>query len=77
MLKGRAQEPVFWVLAAITSASEPVVLQGVPLLILSNGLISFPVFAAYAVVSYALNFGQATFFRKYGLLAWVLLRAVS
>ena len=76
MLKGRAQEPVFWVLAAITSAIEPFVIRGIPLLILSNGLISIPTFVGYAVTSYALNFGQATFFRKSGLLAAVLLRVV-
>jgi hypothetical protein len=76
MLKGRAQERVFWVLAAITSAIEPFVIQGIPLLILSGGLITPAAFAGYAVVSYALNFGQATFFRKYGLLAAVLLRVV-
>ena len=76
MLKGRAQERVFWVLAAITSAIEPFVIQGIPLLILSGGLISIPTFVGYAVTSYALNFGQATFFRKYGLLAAVLLRVV-
>jgi hypothetical protein len=50
------------------------ILQGVPLLVLSEGAISAGVFAAYAVHSFTLNFTAAVSFRRYGLLAAVLVR---
>jgi hypothetical protein len=74
ILKGRRQSQVFWALAALSSLLEPGVLQGVPLLILSKGAITLPVFAGYFVQSYALNFTQAVFFRKYGFLASIVVR---
>jgi hypothetical protein len=76
ILRGRAQEPTFWVLALLSSAVEPLVLQGVPLLVLSEGAITPPVFAAYAIHSFALNLSAAVLFRRAGLLAPVVVRLV-
>ncbi len=45
-----------------------------PLLIISNGAIGPVAFAAYALHSYAFNFTAAVTFRRYGLLAPVLVR---
>ena len=74
ILRGRGQDPTFWVLAGLSSTIEPMILQGVPLLVLSEGAISAGVFAAYAVHSFTLNFTAAVSFRRYGLLAAVLVR---
>jgi hypothetical protein len=76
ILRGRGQAGVFWALAVLTSAVEPLILQGVPLLVLSQGAISAGAFAAYAVHSFALNLTAAISFRRYGLLAAVLVRLV-
>jgi hypothetical protein len=75
-LRGRGQQRTFWALALLTSSIEPFVLQGVPLLILSQGAITPPVFAAYAVHSFAFNLSAAVLFRRAGLLSPVLLRLV-
>jgi hypothetical protein len=72
-LRGRGQTQTFWTLAALCAAIEPV-LQGIPLMILSNGAIGPAAFAAYALHSYAFNFAAAVTFRRYGLLAPVLVR---
>jgi hypothetical protein len=72
-LGGRGQARTFWILAAISSAIEPV-LQGGALLAESEGAIGPWVFAAYVVHSYAFNLAAATCFRRYGLLAAVLVR---
>jgi hypothetical protein len=72
-LRGRGQTRTFWVLAALAAALEPVV-QGVPLLLVSAGAIGPAAFAAYAVHSYAFNLAAAVGFRRYGLLAAVLVR---
>jgi len=73
VLRGRGQTPTFWILAALCAAMEPV-LQGIPLLVLANGAIGPAAFAAYASHSYAFNFTAAVSFRRYGLLAPVLVR---
>ena len=73
VLRGRGQTRTFWVLAALSAAVEPA-MQGVPLLMLSNGAIGPAAFAAYALHSYAFNFAAAVFFRRFGLLAPVLVR---
>ena len=72
-LRGRGETRTFWVLAALSAALEPA-MQGVPLLILSNGAIGPAAFAAYALHSYAFNFAAAVSFRRSGLLAPVLVR---
>ncbi|CAA9549924.1 MAG: hypothetical protein AVDCRST_MAG88-691, partial [uncultured Thermomicrobiales bacterium] len=72
-LRGRGQAPVFWVLAALSAAAEPV-LQGGSLLGASSGAIGPGTFAAYVVHAYAFNFTAAICFRRYGLLAAVLVR---
>ena len=66
LLKGRWQTPIFWILAVILSAWEPLSqdvgrLTGLDL-VLQFGL------------AYALNLTQAAFFRKYGFLAAILVR---
>jgi hypothetical protein len=73
-LRGRGQTQAFWVLAALSAAIEPGPVQGIPLLILANGAIGPAAFAAYALHSYAFNFAAAVSFRRYGLLAPVLVR---
>jgi hypothetical protein len=72
-LRGRGQTRTFWVLAALSAAIEPAT-QGIPLLILANGAIGPAAFAAYALHGYAFNFAAAVSFRRYGLLAPVLVR---
>jgi hypothetical protein len=73
VLRGRGQSRMFWGLAALSAAIEPA-MQGIPLLILANGAVGPAAFAAYAVHSYAFNFAAAVSFRRYGLLAPVLVR---
>ena len=72
-LKGRGQAPAFWALAALAAAAEPV-LQGGALLGASGGALGPGVFAAYVVHAYAFNFTAAACFRRYGLLAAILVR---
>lgn len=73
LLKGRAQNKIFWTLAVLTSAVEPVI-QGVPLMQLAGGDIGIFSFFAYAIHAYAFNFAAAVCFRFYGLLGAVLVR---
>jgi hypothetical protein len=73
LLKGRAQNKIFWALAVLTSAVEPVI-QGIPLMQLAGGEIGVLSFAAYAVHAYAFNFAAAVCFRSYGLLGAILVR---
>ena len=72
-LRGRAQDRVFWVLAALTSLIEPLT-QDVPALQRSE-----LVGAASVVflIDYALNFVQAILFRRYGFLAAILMRVAT
>jgi hypothetical protein len=72
-LRGRGQTSTFWLLAAVCAAIEPA-LQGIPLLILAGGAIGPAAFVAYALHSYTFNFAAAVSFRRYGLLAPVLVR---
>jgi hypothetical protein len=73
LLKGRAQNKIFWALAVLTSAVEPVI-QGIPLMQLAGSEIGVLSFAAYAVHAYAFNFAAAVCFRSYGLLGAILVR---
>lgn len=72
-LRGRAQDRVFWVLAALTSLIEPA----------TQDLIAFQrseLVAAASVVfviDYALNFAQAVFFRRSGFFAAILMRVAT
>ena len=52
LLKGRAQTKIFWILAVLTSAIEPLI-QGVPLMQLAGGEIGILSFFAYAVHTYS------------------------
>ena len=72
-LRRRGQTQSFWILAALSSAIEPTT-QGISLYVLANGAIGLAAFAAYLVHSYAFNFTSAVSFRRYGLLAPVLVR---
>lgn len=69
ILKRKGQERIFWILAVLTSAIEPLTsiqdMQVIPGLVM-------PVVAANI---YAFNFAQAAMFRKYGFLAAILVRA--
>ncbi|MBD2156907.1 hypothetical protein [Leptolyngbya sp. FACHB-16] len=73
LLKGRAQNKIFWTLAVLTSAVEPLI-QGIPLMQLAGGEIGIFAFFAYAVHAYAFNFAAAVCFRSYGLLGAILVR---
>ena len=72
-LRARGQAPSFWVLAVLSSALEPA-LQGTSVLAMAEGAIGPGVFAAYVVESFSHNFASAVLFRRYGLLAAVLVR---
>jgi hypothetical protein len=72
-LRGRGQPHTFWALAALSAAIEPA-MQGIPLFVLANGAIGPAAFGTYLVHSYAFNFAAAVSFRRYGLLAPVLVR---
>ncbi|MFN8491278.1 MAG: hypothetical protein U0350_27015 [Caldilineaceae bacterium] len=67
-LKGRGQTQTFWVLAVLTSFIEPLTqdLDALPL-----GVVML---VAVLLKGFGLNFIQATFFRKYGFLAAILMR---
>jgi hypothetical protein len=72
-LRGRGQAPAFWALAALSAAAEPL-MQGGMLLGASGGALGPGVAAAYVIHAYAFNFAAAVSFRRYGLLAAVLVR---
>lgn len=68
LLRGRWQSPIFWVLAALTSLLE--------VMTLAQDINVIPGLAMPIVVAetYAFNLTQATFFRRFGYLAAILLR---
>lgn len=68
VLRGRAQSPIFWGLAVISSALEVMTL--LPDINVIPGLAMPPV----VIETYAFNFMQAAFFRKFGFVAPILLR---
>jgi len=70
ILKGRAQETTFWVLAALTALLEPLSQDLGPILHTSMKATFVVVF----LEDYALNLGQAWLFRRYGFLSAILLR---
>ena len=73
LLRGRGQVPTFWALAAASTLFEPL-LQGVGLFVMGGGVITVGMLAAYMVTALALNFAQVLFYRRYGLVASVLIR---
>jgi hypothetical protein len=73
ILRGRAQAPTFWVLAVLASTIESA-LQGPAVLAAAQGAIDPLAFGLYAVHNFGFNFGAAVLFRRYGLLAPVLVR---
>ena len=75
-LRGRGERRTFWTLAALSAAIEPCI-QGIPLMVLSNGAIGPAAFGAYAIHSYAFNFTAGVTYRRYGLLAPVLVRLAN
>jgi hypothetical protein len=68
VLRRRFQDPVFWILAVLTSFLEP--FTQTPDLQVLPGLTA----AIVALVLISLNFTQATFWRRYGFLAAILVR---
>lgn len=66
ILRGRWQERIFWVLAILTSTLE---------LNQDWGVLSGMVLVTHQLELFALNFAQVAFFRKYGFLAAILVRA--
>jgi hypothetical protein len=69
LLRGRAQQPVFWALAVLTSTFEPFTqwpdLAAVPGLVLAGRL----------AVMLGINFAEAAAWRKWGLVAMIAVRA--
>jgi hypothetical protein len=72
-LRGRGQAPTFWALAVLSAAAEPL-LQGTAVVLSAGGTIAPPAIGLYAAHGFAFNFGAAVLFRRYGLLAPVLVR---
>ena len=70
LLRNRGQEVIFWILAVLLSALEPVA-QGRALMEMS---VSGLPLALTLLVIYAANLIQAYFFRKYGFLASLAMR---
>jgi hypothetical protein len=77
ILRGRGQNPTFWILAVILSLFEPVT-QGLGIIFLKPSadplMLLLTQFLPYFVTNYPLNLGQAIFFRKYGFLASFAMR---
>ncbi len=73
LLRGRGQVPTFWVLAAVSTLFEPL-LQGVGLFIMGGGAITIGMLAAYMVTAISLNVAQVLFYRRYGMVASILVR---
>jgi len=70
-MRGRYREPVFWVLAALTSLIEPGTQDLAALQRSGLEAAAITVFG----VDYVLNFVQAVMFRRYGFLAAIVTRA--
>ncbi len=68
VLRGRFAEPVFWILAVLTSFLEPFTM--LPDLMILPTAIALVV----TLVIFATNLTQAVFFRKYGFIAAILVR---
>jgi hypothetical protein len=73
LLRGRAQTRTFWVLAATSTLFEPV-LQGVGLAIMGGGVITPLMLGAYTLTAIPHNLAQVVLFRRYGLVASILVR---
>jgi hypothetical protein len=73
VLRGRGETPIFWVLALLASAIEPLQ-QGPDVIAAAGGTITGLGIALYAVHSFGFNFSAAVLFRRYGLLAPILVR---
>jgi hypothetical protein len=73
LLRGRGETSIFWVLALLASAIEP--LQQAPdVIAAAGGTITGLGIALYVVHSFGFNFSAAVLFRRYGLLAPILVR---
>jgi len=68
LLRGRAQAAVFWALAILTSALEPLTMSA------DLAVLSPPLMSIHAIDLYALNFTQVIFFRRFGYLSAILVR---
>jgi hypothetical protein len=73
ILRGRGQVATFWALALLSSIAEPL-LQGAGVVMMAQGAIAPLTIALYAVESFGHNLASAIFFRRYGLLAAILVR---
>lgn len=72
-LRGRAQERVFWVLAALTSLIEPATQD---LIALQRSELVAAASVVF-VIDYVLNLAQAIVFRRYGFLSSILMRVAA
>jgi hypothetical protein len=73
ILRGRGQVPTFWALALVSAVAEPL-LQGTTVVIAAEGTIGPLAIGLYAVHGFAFNFTAVALFRRYGLLAPILVR---
>jgi hypothetical protein len=73
ILRGRGETPIFWVLALLASAYEPLQ-QGSDVIAAAGGSITTLGIVLYVVHSFSFNFSAAVVFRRYGLLAPILVR---
>jgi hypothetical protein len=68
ILRGRAEVLIFWVLAVLTSAIEPLTQD------LGDAAMGPAIMLTVMALDYGLNFSQAVFFRKAGFLASIVVR---
>jgi hypothetical protein len=73
IFRGRGQAPTFWALAMLSAAAEPL-LQGATVVAMADGAIEPLAIGLYAVHGFAFNFTAVALFRRYGLLAPILVR---
>ena len=67
-LRGRGEAPIFWTLAVLTSAIEPLTQD------LSDAALGPAILAGAMALDFTLNLSQAAVFRKYGFLASIVVR---
>jgi hypothetical protein len=72
-MRGHGQGSTFWALVVLSAAAEPL-LQGFSVVLGAGGTIAPLAIGLYTAHGFAFNFGAAVLFRRYGLLAPVLVR---
>ncbi len=73
LFRGHGQTPTFWALAVLSAAAEPL-LQGTTVVMAAEGTIGLLAIGLYAIHGFAFNFTAVALFRRYELLAPILVR---